>query len=259
MRRAPLVNVIKHFKTACQYTGGGLHYLLWPGSCFNCHLSIPETDYPLCRRCWDDLLLCTGGDYCPQCGRDASPYSLVEGRCGTCLGQDFWFDGIARCGAYDKVLREMILYFKNGQTEFEKILGSLCIDALQGCSFQREIDFFVPVPLHWTRRLARGYNQAAILAGYLAGGKARRIHVLRRTRRTRAQTAVRSWTARHKNVKDAFVCRTTRHVHQATVCLVDDIKTSGATLNECARVLKLAGASKVYALVLAVAGLGASS
>jgi ComF family protein len=256
MQSRAWVNVIKHVQTAYQWTGKGLHHLLWPGSCLNCLQPITETDYPLCRRCWDDLLLCTGGGYCPYCGGDASPYGLVEGRCGACLGQDFWFDGIARCGAYDKVLREMILCFKNGHTEFDRILGSLCINTLQGCSFPKEIDVFVPVPLHWSRRLARGYNQAAILARYLAGGRAKRIYTLRRIRRTRKQPAMRSWAARQKNVKNAFACQRSGEIHQATVCLVDDIKTSGATINECARMLKQAGASRVYALVLAVAGLG---
>jgi ComF family protein len=110
------------------------------------------------------------------------------------------------------------------------------------------------VPLHWTRRLRRGYNQSQLLAKQLHQPRARISTDLVRVRRTRAQPQVATPAARARNVAGAFVVRYGHGFAGRRVCLVDDIKTSGATLNECAKALKEAGAARVYALVLAVAG-----
>ncbi len=148
----------------------------------------------------------------------------------------------------------MILSFKNGKTEFDKILGLLIASAAQGSEFFNNIELFVPVPLHWTKRLKRGYNQSQILARKLKYSGAKISTDLVRIRRTKAQPTMPSPAARARNVAGAFAVRTGHKFTGRRICLVDDIKTTGATLNECARVLKRAGATKVYAAVLAVAG-----
>lgn len=151
-------------------------------------------------------------------------------------------------------MQTMILGFKNGKTELDSVLGFLANAALEGSGFSGEIELFVPVPLHWSRRLARGYNQSYVLAARLRHPTARISTNLVRIRRTRLQPAVASPAARAKNVAGAFAVRRGHDFAGRRICLVDDIKTSGSTLNECARMLKQAGASKVFALVLAVAG-----
>jgi len=110
------------------------------------------------------------------------------------------------------------------------------------------------VPLHWSRRLTRGYNQAHILARKLKHPTAKINTDLVRIRRTKSQPAMASPAARARNVAGAFAVRYRHNFTGRKICLVDDIKTTGATLNECAKTLKQAGASKVFALVLAVAG-----
>ncbi|MDD5606052.1 MAG: hypothetical protein PHR51_01880 [Patescibacteria group bacterium] len=101
----------------------------------------------------------------------------------------------------------------------------------------------VPVPLHPRRLVMRGYNQAELLASYLGD-----VHnVLKRTRRTLSQTGL-SRARRVANVASAFVC--VRPV-ASEIVLVDDVATTGATLNECAKVLKDAGARRVWGLVVA--------
>jgi competence protein ComFC len=227
--------------------------LFWPAVCINCHESISETEKNLCKNCWNDLLVSTGSDYCPRCGRDAGPAGIIQGSCPDCQGKDILFSRIARAGIYDKTLRQMILAFKNGKTELDTTLGFLANSALQGSGFIREIDFFVPVPLHWSRRLTRGYNQSQILAAKLHHPAAVSTD-LARIRRTKMQPSMASPAARARNVSGAFAVRTGHPFKDKNICLVDDIKTTGATLNECARVLKQAGAAKVFALVLAVAG-----
>ena len=148
----------------------------------------------------------------------------------------------------------MILAFKNGRSELDTVLGPLVDAALQGSGFHEDVEWLVPVPLHWTRRLARGYNQSHLIARRLTRRRARICTDLVRIRRTRLQPAVATPAARARNVAGAFAVRADHRFSGRTVCLIDDIKTSGATLNECARVLKEAGAARVYAVVLAVAG-----
>jgi ComF family protein len=106
----------------------------------------------------------------------------------------------------------------------------------------------VPVPLHASRVRERGFNQAADLAGPLGLPV---VHALRRVRATATQTGLPS-ARRHKNVRDAFQpTRAARAVDRAIVVLVDDVCTTGATLEACARVLKACGAAEVRALTAA--------
>jgi ComF family protein len=241
-------------KAAC-LTSQGLNQLLWPAVCDNCGGGISETDKSLCQQCWDDLLFCAGADYCPNCGRDVSRYALLDGKCQNCLGEQIHFDGIARGGVYLDALRDMILKFKlSDRTELDRHLSFIANSALQGSSFYDQIDFFVPVPLHWRRRAVRGYNQSLIIAKNLSHPSAWLNTDLVRIRYTKEQPSMTSPRQRALNVAGAFAVRYGHKLAQKNVCLVDDVKTTGATLNECARVLKQAGASKVFALVLAVAG-----
>lgn len=231
-----------------------LNHLLWPAVCVNCKQSICETDNALCKNCWDELLFCTAGDYCPRCGRDVSKFAIVNGACPNCQDKQIHFDGIVRSGVYGDALQQMILSFKKGRTELDLTLGFLANSALQGSVFCNDIEFFVPVPLHWTRRLIRGYNQSLVLAKKLKCRTAKISTELVRIRRTKAQPTMASPAARARNVAGAFAVRRGHRFEGAKICLVDDIKTTGATLNECAKTLKEAGTSKVFALVLAVAG-----
>ncbi len=232
----------------------GLNQVLWPPVCLCCGGQAGPDNSGLCRACWDQLLTGTAGEHCPRCGRDASRYGLVNGACPACQAEDIQFDGIARAGVYNGTLRQMILAFKHDRTELETLLGTLADSAFQGSCFCKQIEMLVPVPLHWTRRLVRGYNQSHRIAGRLRHPTARICSDLVRVRRTRAQPAAATAAARQRNVKGAFAVRPDHRYAGRTVCLVDDIKTTGATLNECARTLKQAGAARVYALVLAVAG-----
>jgi len=197
---------------------------------------------------------CSAGHYCPGCGRDTSPYALLKSRCLRCLDRPALIEALARCGVYEGRFQEMILHFKNGGTELLSVLGPLADSALQGAAFAGHIDLFVPVPLHWSRYLARGYNQATIIARYLKHQRAIMRPVLSRKRATHPQPSMPSPSARSRNVRNAFSLKKRHGVQGKAVCLVDDIKTTGATLNECAAVLQRGGAERVYALVLAVAG-----
>ncbi len=220
----------------------------------NCREKMPEEGSGLCNDCWAGLRTVCSADYCRRCGRDVSPYAVCDGVCPSCRGEQIHFDGIARAGVYAESLRNMVLAFKNGQTELDLVMVWLAKSALQTSAFSGDIDFFVPVPLHWWRRLTRGYNQSHLLARGLKHPSARTSVDLARIRYTKAQPTMPTLAARARNVAGAFAVRYRHPFAGRKVCLVDDIKTTGATLNECAKTLKEAGALKVFALVLAVAG-----
>ena len=177
-------------KKSFRFVLQGLNHLLWPAVCINCRQSISESDDGLCSNCWDELLECTGGDYCPRCGRDASRYAMVEGACPDCQGKEISFDRIVRSGVYKRqeALQKMIVAFKNGKTELDSTLGFLANSALQGSGFLENVDLFVPVPLHWLRRLSRGYNQSLVIVKKIKDA-ARKISTdLVRIRNTKPQT-----------------------------------------------------------------------
>ena len=250
--RSEGINIV--VKQTITFALQSLNQLLWPTVCVNCRQSISDTDNKLCKNCWDRLVVCTGADYCRRCGRDAGRFAMLAGTCPDCQGKEVRFDRIARAGVYDQTLQKMILVFKNGRTELDSVLGFLANSALQGSGFFNDLELFVPVPLHWSRRFVRGYNQSHVLAGKLTHPTAKISTDLVRIRRTRAQPAMVSPAARAKNVAGAFAVRYRHEFAGRKICLIDDIKTTGATLNECSKTLKQAGASKVFALVLAVAG-----
>jgi ComF family protein len=235
-------------------TAEGLGQLLWPVVCANCGRHSVERGSSLCDECWAGLGSVCSADYCHRCGRDVSQYAVYEGACPSCHGEQIQFDGIARAGIYAATLREMVLAFKNDKTELGSTMVWLADSALQVSEFFGDIDFFVPVPLHWRKRFSRGYNQSFLLARGLKHPSAKTSTDLVRIRYTKGQPEMPTPAARAKNVAGAFTVRYRHPFESKNICLVDDVKTTGATLNECSKTLKEAGASKVFALVLAVAG-----
>jgi ComF family protein len=231
----------------------GANHLLWPAVCDCCGCPVSADDKRLCRDCWNELLECTAGEYCPSCGKDVSKYGIINGRCAQCESLKLSFDGIARAGVYDGVLRDMILAFKfHDRTELGGILCELANSAFMGSTFRQDTDMIVPVPLHWRRRFGRGFNQAQLISKGLAHGSADVDTDLVRIRYTERQWSL-SPAKRKRNVKGAFTVRKGHNYSGKSACLVDDITTSYATLNECARTLKEAGAKNVFACVVAVA------
>lgn len=231
----------------------GVDYLLFPPHCILCQTPIRRDNDGLCPACWQELTRCVADDYCRRCGRTASPFGIVENRCGGCQDEEYAFDGIVRAGVYETALRNLVLAFKFHQrTEYAPRLSRMMKDALAVSGLARRIDYFVPVPLHWRRRLERGYNQALYLCRGLSAAPAGISTDLVRTRYTQRQWSLTE-AQRRRNVKNAFAVRRGHPFVGKTIALVDDITTSGATLTECAKVLKDAGAANVYAVVTAVA------
>lgn len=231
----------------------GLDTLLFPPHCILCQTPIQRDDDGFCRVCWQELNRCVGADYCRRCGRNASPFGIVNGRCGACQDEEFAFDGVIRAGLYESALRSLVLAFKFRQrTEYARRISGMMKNALAVSGVTRSIDYYVPVPLHWRRRLERGFNQALYLSRGVCPSPARISTDLVRMRYTQRQWNLNE-AQRRRNVKNAFAVRRGHPFKGKIIALVDDITTSGATLTECAKTLKEAGADKVYAVVAAAA------
>ncbi len=153
-------------------------------------------------------------------------------------------DGIFVLAHYDGIIRKAI--------KEVKYRGKYAILSELAEMFPKEFNFnfnyLVPVPLSKKRLTDRGFNQAEKLAKYLK--LAPILNCLKRTRDTKPQFDLKMFE-RRENVKNAFIHNSRFIIHNSKVCLVDDVATTGSTLSECAKVLKSAGASKVYAICVA--------
>ncbi len=170
------------------------------------------------------------------------------------MDEDLPYDGLCRVGLYDGVLKRLILDLKfHDKTEHIDYLAPLFRQAFEAAGFDHKVDIIVPVPLHWRRRLQRGFNQSFLLARELTCGRASVCTDLIRHRYTCHQWQLENDSQRKKNVRGAFTVRRGHPFEDKAICLVDDITTSGATLKECAETLREAGAKAVFTAVVAVA------
>ena len=199
--------------------------------CYSCRSSLPRVMPPLC----------------PRCGRP-QPSGIL---CPSCVSWRAEIDGIRSPFRFDGVMRQAIhqLKYKNLRA-LAGTLAQLLNDYLITNPVPGEV--LVPVPLHQKRLRERGYNQCSLLAKEL--GKLTNLPLvdscLVRQRHTPPQARTSTVDERQSNVADAFACRDQR-LRDKQVLLIDDVSTSGATVDACAAALKAAGAISVWGLVLA--------
>ncbi|MFO8057470.1 MAG: ComF family protein [bacterium] len=232
----------------------GLWPLLWPPRCALCkELLDSATGSGFCHACFQtvrrvDLPLCS------ICGRPLSEVSRPEGNtCGYCIEENPRYDTARLYGSYEGALAEVIKDFKfNDKRSALPALAGLMKETYERFYSGSCFDAVIPVPLHRSRLWERGFNQAADLARAVADkGELRLRHdVLVRSRKTSFQYAL-SIRERERNVRGAFRVSRPPGVRDKSILLIDDLITTGATVNECARVLKKAGSRRVCVLCLA--------
>ena len=233
-------------------TGRALLDLVYPRSCAGCGGAVGGEGTYLCWECLSQLLV-VRRPFCAVCG------DPVEGRvdqdfvCYPCCDDPPAFDTARSAARYDGVLRTALCELKYRKGVW---MEPDLVQILHGCLTAHHaglpLDAVVCVPLHPSKQRRRGYNQARLLAA----GLARRVGlpllegVLERVRATPTQTGL---TAPHRkdNVRNAFRACRGSSVAGRRLLLVDDVMTTGATLSECARALKKAGAASVHALSVA--------
>lgn len=202
--------------------------------CPRCQEKIVLIKYPTCPKC---ARITKNGQFCPRCRKKSNISRLIVAA--------YYQEG---------PLKEAIHTFKyDGVFDLSKDLGKILVQAVKSNKISEKA-IFMPVPLHKRRKMERGFNQSELLAKYVVAGKwALDTNNLIRNKITKKTQAELSGQARRQNVKNIFSWRGKKNQYQGkTIILVDDVYTTGATLEECAKVLrKYSGASKIWALVLA--------
>jgi len=220
-----------------------------PPRCLSCGATVDEAD-ALCGTCWAAMDF-FAPPWCAVCGMPF-PYPMGEGAiCGACASRPPSWDRARSVFRYDRHSRRLVLMLKHAdQTHLSGAFGRWM--RRTGAELLDSADLLIPVPLHWTRLLGRRFNQAALLAQAIraAGGPPVGADWLVRRRRTPSQ-GLMGPQARARNVRGAFALHRGRSVAGKRVVLIDDVLTTGATAEECARVLRQAGADWVGVLVLA--------
>ena len=158
---------------------------------------------------------------------------------------------MVRVGPYHSLLGQLVRAYKyHDEGRLEPVLGRWLADAVQSACWRERVEAVVSVPAHWRRQLLRASYPADALATIIARRTSLpRVSLLRRIKAGPHQIGL-SYREREKNVRGAFALRPGVKLGDARLLLVDDVRTTGATLGECAKVLRRAGAKEVYAAVV---------
>ena len=235
---------------------------VFPAECLECgNFSGDERVLMFCKSCWASIAL-LDGPVCPRCGTPFSSKFVLQHSpnflCGDCRNLPPHFDRALSAAEYTGVLKQAIAQFKFHQkTALGKPLAHICFSQCSDIVDWKQYQHILPVPLHQKRIRQRGYNQSAILARQLARHTGLELQVgnLRRIRHTEAQWPIKERHKRRQNVRNAFSLKYPEKIQERDIILIDDIFTTGATSDECARILKLAGAASVLVLTLGRAGI----
>lgn len=229
--------------------------LVFPPRCLMCGTYALPTRENLCEECTPLLAKARAEKACPTCAASVSEYEVRRDRCSDCRNLRPKIRGMVRAGSYHGPMGGIVRGYKyHGREELAPMLGEWLADAVACAPWRDRVEAVVSVPTHWKRRFARPFHAADALAAHVA----KRIHLLhapllRRVRAGPHQVGL-AFEARLTNVRGAFELRKGVKLDRPRLLLVDDVRTSGATLNECAKVLHRAGAAEIYAAVVVRVG-----
>jgi ComF family protein len=226
--------------------------VILPPLCHICHSFIPDAgSLHICQNCRDTLPLVVP-PLCPVCG---IPFTGVGSNhpCGHCITHPPHFDAAHANFLYEGPIRKLIHAFKYSRSiHLRYPLALLTAEGLKTALSEHAPHLIVPIPLHKSRLRQRGFNQAVLLGNEISQQLSLPMlpDAMARTRQTEPQITL-SAAERRVNVKGAFSVRKHEAIAGKRILLLDDVMTTGSTMDECARELKKAGAAAVIAVTTA--------
>jgi competence protein ComFC len=236
---------------------GALAAVIFPAPCRICgELLENASRVPLCAACLASFAP-YAGPICERCGRPLVSTAVTEGvaepLCNVCRRSLYDFDFARSSASYTpKVASAIVLLKYEELVPLGRLFAMRLLQVARAHAKQCSADVIVPVPLHPARHRERGYNQAELIARPLARqlGLPCRSYLLVRTR-PRPDKLTLTLRERWRSVRGAYAIRQGSRVDNLRVLLVDDVLTTGATLDACSRALRRGGASYVVALTVA--------
>ncbi len=237
----------------------GFKNLLLPAFCRKCGIRIlTEENLYFCEDCWGTIEL-VQEPKCPRCGRPHSRrvgFEPIESfECSECFGQKLWVENTCAAGLHTGVLRDAVHLLKYRRKHLiAPPLGRLISEHVLPEIDLASYDAIAPIPLHRNRLKERGYNQSELIAEFLCrrAPRANLQLMLRRVSDTPSFSMLGAQERRNQ-IRKAFQLVPGAEVKKKRLLLIDDVVTTGATTNECARVLRRAGAQRVDVIAVAVA------
>lgn len=224
--------------------------LIYPKRCMFCDEIIPfGYNEIICGNC-DEFINYVEEPFCPKCGKTTHEENEL---CIDCQKTKHTYDKGISVFIYDGNIRNSILRFKyNNHKEYAKVYGKIMYDYfLMRNPFHADV--ILPVPMYYKKQKKRGYNQAELLAEEFSKRIGIEIYkdVLIRTKNTAAQSTL-DFERRKENLKEAFKVEKNFLIKGKDIIIIDDIYTSGNTIEQCSSELIKAGAGKIYFFTLAV-------
>lgn len=227
--------------------------LIYPekNTCFICETCNEKiADVYICPDC-EKKLKKIQPPVCSKCSKPINYRSSID-LCSECCDTKRYFTMSKSPYAYEGIIQKAIHRYKyHNKPYFYKFFGSLIINFMEEINYTN-FDLIVSVPLHPSKMRKRGYNQSELIAKYLASKLSiPYADVLKRTKKTSPQSG-QSKSQRRRNIKDAFEIKSpAEKVINSSILLVDDIYTTGSTVDECSKVLVNYGAANVYVITIA--------
>ena len=230
-----------------------LGLLVFPGEsiCMICNKPLGNTEKGICLKCISSIPR-IASPYCSKCGKPLSKARVKL--CNDCYSTPIRYFSYNRSyGEYNGILKQVIIDFKyKNKRSLTYPLGFLLFKLFEEQRWEKP-DYIIPVPLSRKRLSHRGFNQASLLCEFLSSKTQIPVlsNILIRVNATEHQTKLGKYE-RQENVKDAFRVMENDMIKGNKILLIDDVYTTGSTLDECSKVLIDAGATKIYTLTLAV-------
>jgi len=224
--------------------------ILFPPVCLNCEktLADSEKDAGICAACLSKIIIHTTL-FCPVCRA-----RLPENKKICHKGSAYLLGAAAD---YDGAVKNIIRHLKyKSWSRLKNPIGDILRIYLKNLKLNElklKNYLVIPIPLHKNRERERGFNQAELIGKIIADclNLPLEKNILTRTKETKSQADLKNWDQRKNNLAGAFQIGTGKNINKKNIILVDDVYTSGATINEAVKTLRLAGAKKILVLVLA--------